>query len=139
MKKIASLFILIAIAGLVSINSYAHSFEHYGFGGFSPFGYGYGFGGFGYGMDYAAFGGFGHEMDFGGFGHEMDFGVFRHRFTGFHGFNHSFTAHTAVPNSIRKIVPIPATASATNTSITYDEDGNIHVRPFDDADLFVED
>ena len=130
MKKIASLFILIAIAGLVSINSYAHSFEHYGFGGFSPFGYGYGFGGFGYGMDYAAFGGFGHEMDFGGFGHS---------FAGFDGFNHSFTAHTAVPNSIRKIVPIPATASATNTSITYDEDGNIHVRPFDDEDLFVED
>ena len=53
-------------------------------------------------------------------------------------FNHSFTAHTAVPNSIRKIVPIPATASA-NTSISYDEDGNIHVRPFDDEDLFVED
>ena len=133
MKKIASLFILIAIAGLVSINSYAHSFEHYGFGGFgglSPFGYGYGFGGFGYGMDYAAFGGFGHEMDFGGFGHS---------FAGFDGFNHSFTAHTAVPNSIRKIVPIPATASATNTSLTYDEDGNIHVRPFDDEDLFVED
>ena len=130
MKKIASLFILIAIAGLVSINSYAHSFDHYGFGGFGPFGYGYGFGGFGYGMDYAAFGGFGHEMDFGGFGHS---------FAGFDGFNHSFTAHTAVPNSIRKIVPIPATASATNTSITYDEDGNIHVRPFDDEDLFVED
>ena len=130
MKKIASLFILIAIAGLVSINSYAHSFEHYGFGGFSPFGYGYGFGGFGYGMDYAAFGGFGHEMDFGGFGYN---------FAGFDGFNHSFTAHIAVPNSIRKIVPVPATASATNTSITYDEDGNIHVRPFDDEDLFVED
>lgn len=127
MKKIASLFILIAIAGLVSINSYAHSFDHYGFG---PFGYGYGFGGFGYGMDYAAFGGFGHEMDFGGFGYS---------FASFDGFNHGFTAHTAVPNSIRKIVPIPATASATNTSITYDEDGNIHVRPFDDEDLFVED
>jgi hypothetical protein len=141
MKKIASLFILIAIAGLVSINSYAHSFEHYGFGGFSgfsPFGYGYGFGGFGYDMDYAAFGGFGHEMDFGGFGHEMDFGGFGYNFAGFDGFNHSFTAHMAVPNSIRKIVPIPATASA-NTSISYDEDGNIHVRPFDDEDLFVED
>jgi hypothetical protein len=142
MKKIASLFILIAIAGLVSINSYAHSFDHYGFGGFGPFGYGYGFGGFGYGMDYAAFGGFGHEMDFGGFAsfnHGMDFGGFGYSFASFDGFNHGFTAHTAVPNSIRKIVPIPATASATNTSITYDEDGNIHVRPFDDEDLFVED
>ena len=142
MKKIASLFILIAIAGLVSINSYAHSFDHYGFGGFGPFGYGYGFGGFGYGMDYAAFGGFGHEMDFGGFAsfnHGMDFGGFGYSFASFDGFNHDFTAHTAVPNSIRKIVPIPATASATNTSITYDEDGNIHVRPFDDEDLFVED
>ena len=36
------------------------------------------------------------------------------------------------------IVPIPATASV-NTSITYDENGEIHVRPFDDEDLFVED
>jgi len=142
MKKIASLFILIAIAGLVSINSYAHSFDHYGFGGFGPFGYGYGFGGFGYGMDFAGFGGFGHEMDFGGFAsfnHGMDFGGFGYSFASFDGFNHGFTAHTAVPNSIRKIVPIPATASATNTSIAYDEDGNIHVRPFDDEDLFVED
>jgi len=142
MKKIASFFILIAIAGLVSINSYAHSFDHYGFGGFGPFGYGYGFGGFGYGMDYAAFGGFGHGMDFGGFAsfnHGMAFGDFSYGFASFDGFNHGFTVHTAVPNSIRKIVPIPATASATNTSITYDEDGNIHVRPFDDEDLFVED
>ena len=136
MKKIASLFILIAIAGLVSINSYAHSFDHYGFGGFGPFGYGYGFGGFGYCMYYAAFGGFGHCT---AFNHGMDFGGFGYGFAGFDGFNHGFTAHTAVPNSIRKIVPIPATASATNTSITYDEDGNIHVRPFDDEDLFVED
>ena len=142
MKNISSLFILIAIAGLVSINAYAHSFDHYGFGGFGPFGYGYGFGGFGYGMDYAAFGGFGHEMDFGGFAsfnHGMDFGGFGYSFASFDGFNHGFTAHTAVPYSIRKIVPISATASATNTSITYDEDGNIHVRPFDDEDLFVED
>ena len=119
MKKIASLFILIAIAGLVSINAYAHTFDHYGFGGFGPFGYGYGFGGFGYGMTP-------------GFGYGMTFG-------GFDGFNHSFTAHSTVPNSIRKIVPIPANASATNSSITYDENGEIHVRPFDDEDLFVED
>ena len=128
MKKLASLFILIAIAGLVSVNAYAHTFD-YGFGGFNSFGYG--FGGFGYGMtpSFAVAPGFGYGMNFGGFGYS---------FTGFDGFNHGFTAHTAVPNSVRKIVPIPATASV-NTSISYDEDGNIHVRPFDDEDLFVED
>ena len=125
MKKIAALFILVAIAGLVSINAYAHTFDHYGFGGFGPFGYGYGFGGFGYGMTP----GFGYGAGFGGFGYG---------FAGFDGFDHGFTAHAAVPNSIRKIVPIPATASATD-SITYDENGEIHVRPFDDEDLFVED
>ena len=128
MKKLASLFILIAIAGLVSVNAYAHTFD-FGFGGFNTFGYG--FGSFGYGMtpNFAMAPGFGYGMDFGGFGYS---------FAGFDGFNHGFTAHTAVPNSIRKIVPIPATASV-NTSISYDEDGNIHVRPFDDEDLFVED
>ena len=134
MKKIASPFILIAIAGLVSINAYAHHNDHYGFGGFGPFGYGYGFGGFGYGMD---FGGFGYT--FAGFNHGMDFGGFGYTFAGFNGFDHGFTAHSAVPNSVRKIVPIPATASATGSSITYDENGEIHVRPFDDEDLFVED
>ena len=132
MKKIASLFILIAIAGLVSISAYGHTFDHHGFGGFGPFGYGYGFGGFGYGMD---FGGY----TFAGFNHGMDFGGFGYTFAGFNGFDHGFTAHTAVPNSVRKIVPIPATASATGSSITYDENGEIHVRPFDDEDLFVED
>ncbi len=134
MKKIASLFILIAIAGLVSINAYANTFDHHGFGGFGPFGYGYGFGGFGYGMD---FGGFGYT--FAGFNHGMDFNGFGYTFAGFNGFDHGFTAHTAVPHSVRKIVPIPATASATGSSITYDENGEIHVRPFDDEDLFVED
>jgi hypothetical protein len=133
MKKTASLFILVAIAGLVSINAYAHTFDHYGFGGFGPFGYGYGFvgfGGFNHGMEFVGFGGFNHGMEFVGFGYGFD---------GFDGFNHGFTAHTAVPNSVRKIVPIPATASVTNSSITYDENGDIHVRPFDDEDLFVED
>jgi hypothetical protein len=123
MKKILALFVLIAIAGLVSINAYAHHNDFYGFG-FSPFGYGYGFGGYGFGMTPAF------NMT-SGFNYGMTF-------AGFDGFNHGFTAHTAVPNSIRKIVPIPATASA-NTSISYDADGNIHVRPFDDEDLFVED
>jgi len=130
MKKIASLFLLVAVAGLVSINAYAHHNDYYGFGGFGPFGYGYGygfggFGGFGYGMEFGGFGGFGYGMEFGGF-------------AGFDGFNHGFTAHTAVPNSIRKIVPIPATASATS-AIEYDENDEILVRPFDDEDLFVED
>ena len=112
MKKILVLFALIAIAGLASIDAHAHHNDFYGFGG-----YGYSMApafnmtpGFNYGMTFA----------------------------GFDGFNYGFTAHTAVPNSIRKIVPIPATASA-NTSISYDADGNIHVRPFDDEDLFVED
>ena len=120
MKKITVLFILVAIAGLVSINAHAHHNDFYGFGGFGPFGYGYGYG-FGYGFGMAP-----------GFGYGMTF-------AGFDGFNHGFTAHAAVPNSIRKIVPLPATASATNTSITYDENGEIHIRPFDDEDLFVED
>ena len=118
MKKILALFVLIAITGLVSISAYAHHNDFYGFSGFSPFGYGYGFGSYGFGMTP-------------GFNYGMTF-------AGFDGFNYGFTAHTAVPNSIRKIVPIPATASA-NTSISYDADGNIHVRPFDDEDLFVED
>ena len=134
MKKTASLFILAAIAGLISINAYAHTYDHYGFGGFSPFGYGYGFGGFGYGMEFGGFAGFNHGMDFGG-----HFGGFGMDFAGVDGFGHGFTARAAVPNSIRKIVPIPATASATASSITYDENGEIHVRPFDDEDLFVED
>ena len=137
MKKITVLFVLIAIAGLSSINAYAHHNDFYGFGGFNNFGYG--FGGFGYGMAP----GFGYGMttfaSFDGFNHGVDFGGFGYSFAGFDGFNHGFTAHTAVPNSVRKIVPIPATASATNSSITYDENGEIHVRPFDDEDIFVED
>jgi hypothetical protein len=122
MKKILVLFALIAIAGLASINVHAHHNDFYGFGGFSPFGYGYGFGGYGMAPAFTVAPGFGYGMTF----------------AGFNGFDYGFTAHTAVPNSIRKIVPIPATASA-NTSISYDADGNIHVRPFDDEDLFVED
>ena len=132
MKKIASLIILFAIAGLVSINAYAHHNDFYGFG---PFGYGYGYNfggyGYGYGMDFGGFAAFNHGMDFGGFG-------YGYGFAGFDGFNHGFTAHTAVPNSIRKIVPIPATASAT-AAIEYDENDEILVRPFDDEDLFIED
>ena len=128
MKKISALFVLIVIAGLVSINAYARHNDFYGFGGFSPFGYSYGFSG--YGMGFGGFGGYGMTPGFGGFG--MDYAAFD-------GFGHGFTARAAVPNFTRKIVPIPASASAVNTSITYDENGEIHVRPFDDEDLFVED
>ena len=139
MKKISALFVLIAIAGLVSIHAYAHTYDHYGFGGFNHFGHG--FGGFGYGMEFGGFG-YGYGMNFGGFASfnpGMDFGGFGYGFTGFDGFGNGFTVRAAVPNSVRKIVPIPATASATNSSITYDENGELHVRPFDDEDLFVED
>ena len=147
MKKISTLFILTAIAGLLSINAYADTHAPAGFGmsdfggfsrigGFNRFG---GFGGFGYGMDFAGgFGGFGHGMDFaggfGGFGHGMDFAG------GFGGFGHGmdFTVRTAfTPDPT--IVPLPPTASAGAGSITYDENGEIRVRPFDDEDLFVED
>ena len=134
MKKISTLFILTAIAGLLSINAYADTHAPAGFGmsdfggfsrigGFNRFG---GFGGFGYGMDFAGgFGGFGHGMDFaggfGGFGHGMDFTV--------------RTAFTPDPT----IGPLPPRASAGAGSITYYENGEIRVRPFDDEDLFVED
>ena len=151
-SKFYTLFIIAAVAALVSFNAYAHTNDYMGFGGFSPFGgYGYGFGG--YGMDFGGFnhfGGFGgYGMDFGGafagFGHGMDFGGhfgghhFDAHFAGdFGGFGHGFTAQNAVAHvSSRKIVPIPATASV-NTSISYDENGEIHVRPFDDEDLFTE-
>ena len=140
MKKIFALFVLIAIAELVSIHAYAHSYDHYGFGGFNHFGYG--FGSFGYAMDFNGFGGFGYGMNhtgFASFNPGMEFGGFGYSFAGFDGFGNGFTVHAAVPNSVRKIVPIPATASATSSSITYDENGEIHVRPFDDEDLFVED
>ena len=76
-------------------------------------------------------------MDFGGHfgGHHSDV-----HFAGdFGGFGHGFTVQTAVHASNRKIVPLPPTASVVNTSITYDENGELHVRPFDDEDLFVED
>ncbi len=148
MKKLTTLAILIAVAGLVSINAYAHNHDFTGFGGFSPFGgYGYGYGFGGYGMNYTAFGGFGYGMEFDGrfgFGHDMafdghfggGFGGFGMDFASFGGFD--FNRYAVNRTSSRKIVPIPATASV-NTSITYDENGEIHVRPFDDEDLFVED
>ena len=107
MKKLSTLFILTAIAGLVSFNAYADTHAPAGFGMRD-------FGGF------SRFGGFGYS--FGGFGHGMD-----------------FTAHTRAFNPDPTIVPIPPTASAAGDSITFDANGEIHVRPFDDEDLFVED
>ena len=141
LNKLSAVIIIAAVAGLVSINAFAHNYEPMGFGGFQPFGgfgYGYGFGG--YGMDFGySFAGFGHGMDFGGFhhfgGHHSDV-----HFAGdFGGFGHGFTVQNTVHASSRKIVPLPPTASAVNTSISYDENGELHVRPFDDEDLFVED
>jgi len=138
--KFSVLIIIAAIAGLVSINAFANTYDSMGFGGFQPFGgFGYGFGGYGMGMDFGfGYPGFGHNMTaFGGHfgGHHFD-----GHFTGdFSGFGHGFTAQNPVQASNRKIVPLPPTASAVNTSITYDESGEIHVRPFDDEDLFVED
>ena len=135
--KFSVLFVLAAIAGLVSFNAYGHTNDFMGFGGFQPFGgFGYGFGG--YGMDFGyTFAGFGHGMTYGGhFGEHHFDGHFAGKFS---GFGHDFTAQNPVHASNRKIVPLPPTASAVNTSITYDESGEIHVRPFDDEDLFVED
>ncbi len=143
-NKLSAVIIIAAIAGLVSINAFAHTGDYMGFGGFQPFGgfgYGYGFGGFGHGMDFgysfAGFGGFGPGMDFGEHfgGHHFD----AHFAGDFGGFGHGFTAQNVVHASNRKIVPLPPTASAVNTSISYDESGELHVRPFDDEDLFVED
>jgi len=144
-NKLSAVIIIAVVAGLVSINAFAHTNDYMGFGGFQPFGgfgygYGYGFGGYGmdFGYSFAGFGGFGgYGMDFGGHfsGHHSDV-----HFAGdFNGFGHGFTAQTAVHASNRKIVPLPPTASVVNTSITYDENGELHVRPFDDEDLFVED
>ena len=131
MKKLSAFIILAAIAGLISFQANAaHTHGHGGFG------YGYGFG-------YGAFGGFGHGY---GFGHEMTYGMgygfgmipggYMNSFANFGGMD--FTAYGAVSDLGRKIVPMLPTAKAAD-SITYDENGEIHVRPFDDEDLFAED
>ena len=139
-NKLSAVIIIAAVIGLVSINASAHTNDYMGFGGFQPFGgFGYGFGRFGmdFGYSFAGFGGFDPGMDFGGYfsGHHSDV-----HFAGdFGGFGHGFTAQNVAHASNRKIVPLPPTASVVNTSITYDEYGELHVRPFDDEDLFVED
>lgn len=78
-NKLSAVIIIAAVAGLVSINAFAHTNDYMGFGGFQPFGgfgYGYGFGGYGldFGYTFAGFGGFGPGMDFGGHfgGHHSD-------------------------------------------------------------------
>ena len=119
MKKLMTLIILVAAAVTVSSHAYAYTPAPAGFG-YGVSGFGYNFGGFGYGMNFA--GGFGYAFGgFGGFGHGMDFTVRHAQFTG------------------NKIVPLLPTASVATASITYDENGELHVRPFDDEDLFVED
>ncbi len=134
-NKLSAVIIVAAVAGLVSINAFAHTNDHMGFGGFQPFGgfgYGYGFGC--YGMDFGyTFAGFGGFQPLGG--HHFD----AHFAGDFNGFGYGFTAQNVVHASNRKIVPLPPTASAVNTSISFDENGELHVRPFDDEDLFVED
>ena len=140
-NKLSAVIIIAAVAGLISVNAFAHNYEPMGFGGFGYgfSGFGYGFGGYGmdFGYSFAGFGGFGPGMTFGGhFGAPHFDGHFANDFS---GFGHGITAQNALHASSRKIVPLPPTASAVNTSITYDENGELHVRPFDDEDLFVED
>ena len=140
MKKLSALFIFAAIAGFLSFSAFAGTHDHFGFGYGMDFGGFNRFGGFGYGMDFGhSFGSFGYGMDFGhnfgGFGYGMDFG---HNFGGF-GHGMDFTVRDADYDLSRVIVPIPPTASASASSIIYDESGEIRIRPFDDEDLFVED
>ena len=127
MKKLSALFIFAAIAGFLSFSAFAGTHDHFGFGYGMDFGGFNRFGGFGYGRD------FGHS--FGSFGYGMDFG---HNFGGF-GHGMDFTVRDADYDLSRVIVPIPPTASASASSIIYDESGEIRIRPFDDEDLFVED
>ena len=156
MKKLNSIILLAAIIGLASFTAFAGTGYDFAYGfHFSP-GYMDGFGGFGGGfgsfggitaMNYGGFGAdYGHHHHYtafgggfgGGFGSfggitAMNYGGFD-GFGGFGGFNVPVANHV----SSRKIVPIPAVATAT-ASVTIDDDGEIHVRPFDDEDLFVED
>ena len=118
MKKLNSIILLAAIISLASFTAFAGTGYDFAYGfHFSP-GYMDGFGGFG---------GFG-----GGFG-----GITAMNYGGFDGFG-GFGVPVVNHASSRKIVPIPAVATAT-ASVTIDDDGEIHVRPFDDEDLFVED
>ena len=139
MKKITTLILTIATAGLLACTGYAAT----GFD-FAPgfyFNYGAGFGGFTAGMTAAPFGfggaefgPFGYLNTFGGFGGPMmtvaPFGM-----GGFGGME--FAPHAARP--INKIVPISPDAALAAAPIEFDESGELVVRPFDDEDLFVED
>ena len=151
MKKINALILLVATIGMISLTGFAST----GFDpmpGFHPY-YSTGFNGFGgFGgmppvsfasLDYGAFnrfggfGGFG-GMSFGmGFGPGMGFGGYLDAFEGFGGMEFSHRHVTA--NSGHRIVPIPADTTLTASAVTFDDAGEILVRPFDDEDLFVED
>lgn len=148
MKKINALVILIAAIGMISLTGFASTgFEP--MPAFYPY-YGTGFGGFGgmppvsfASLDYGAFnrfnafGGFG-GMTFGmGFGPGMGFGGYMDAFEGFGGMEHGHRHVTA--STGHRIVPIPADDTLTASAVTFDEAGEIRVRPFDDEDLFVED
>ena len=140
MKKLSLLILFIAIAGIVSLNAYAHTPAGFGmgdFGGFSHFG-GFGYGYAGFGMDFGGgFGGFGSSMTPGMGGYGFGFGMI----PGSHmdAFSSMDFSRIARQAASRKIVPIPATASVSTSSIILDESGEIRIRPFDDEDLFVED
>ena len=157
MKRIHSLFLLIAAIGLISFTGYASSnfdmipgFNYYYGGAFGGFGGGMGMAPVSFvSMDFGAFnhfngfgGGFGSGFGggFGGMTLGMGYGpgMFPGYMDAFEGFGMDFGRQNVRAGSGHKIVPIPAVASAT-TSITFDESGEIHVRPFDDEDLFVED
>ena len=145
MKKINTLILLIAVIGMISLTGYASTnYEPaYGF----HFHHGASFGGFGgFGNDFGGmeFGPFSHFGPFGGFGGGMTPGMgfapamFPAGYMDAFGYFGHMDFDGSKYNTVHKIVPIPAVASAT-TSITFDESGEIHVRPFDDEDLFVED
>jgi len=158
MKKINALIFLIATLGVASFTGYAGT--NYEFAPGLGFHYGAGFGSFGNRMgmipaSYASvdFGPFSHFSSFGGgFGYYGGFGsgmttamtgfgpgafVYMDGFGGFGGAD--FGNRAMDHNTRHKIVPIPPFASATSGSISFDESGEILVRPFDDEDLFVED
>ena len=139
MKKITTLILTIATAGLLSFTGYAAT----GFD-FAPgfhFNYGAGFGGFGgatmtvapFGFGGAEFGPFGYFNTFGGFAGTMTAAPFG--FGGFGGLE--FAPHAHMP--VNKIVPISPAETLAAAPIAFDESGELVVRPFDDEDLFVED
>ena len=138
MKKITTIILTIATAGLLACTGYAAT----GFD-FAPgfhFNYGAGFSGFATALNAVPFG-FG-GTEFGPFGYFNTFGGFAGTMTaapfGFGGFGGmDFALHAVMP--VNKIVPISPADALAAAPISFDESGELVVRPFDDEDLFVED